>query len=268
MDTHNEQKKYVVTGVSQGIGLATTLRLASDGATIIMLAKESDDIPLITAKVKELGGTALFINTDIRSEESITSAVRQLDDFDTIDGFIHCAAVVRMSGTIDTSQSYADLMYQVNARAPLILSKALFPKLQNAQAANIIFISPPINLDPRWLGAHLSYTSSKYLCSMHVVGLSAEFESYAINVNAIWPKYSISSPDMCNMINGTYGDMNSVRRKPDIVADAVAIMLENDSVTGECLIDEQILIDAGIESFEHYECQTGNGSSAVSEFIS
>ena len=264
----NDDKKYVVTGANQGIGLATAIRLAGDGATVIILSKESADMSTICGQIAENGGNPVFINTDIRSEESIANAVRQLDGFDVIDGFINCAAVVNLSTTLEITTQKLDLMNAVNARAPFLIAKHLHSKLKNAENPNIMMVSPPVNLDERWLSAHLPYTASRYLASICANGLALEFSHYGIKVNTVWPRYSIAAPGICNIINGTYGDMNSMRRKPDIMADAIAIMMQNEELTGQNLIDEQVLLDAGIEDLDIYRIDETQNTLYPSEFIS
>lgn len=264
----NDQKKYVVTGANQGIGLATAMRLAADGATVIILSMETADISTICGKIEDNGGNPVFINTDIRSEESITNAVRQLEDLGTIDGFINCAAVVNLSSTLEITTQKLDLMNAVNSRAPFLIAKCLYQKMQSASTPNIMMVSPPVNLDERWLSAHLPYTASRYLASICANGLAHEFSPYGIKVNTIWPKYSIAAPGICNIINGTYGDMSSMRRKPEIMADAIAIMMQNDELTGQNLIDEQILLDNGIEDLDVYRVNDSKEALYPSEFIS
>ncbi len=252
----NTDKTYVITGGSQGIGLATALRLAEENCHIIILAKPSDGITSVCDKIESLGSKATFINTDIRSEESITAAVRVISHSSTtVDGFIHCATVVKLSNVFDTTPAQIDLMHQINARAPMLISKALVQLMQGSENPHIVFIAPPINLDPRWLGAHLPYTASRYLCAMTAVGLSQELRGDRIKVNTMWPMTSIAAIDICNVISGTYGDMMSKKRKPQIIADAICVLLDKSDINGQCLIDEQVLIDAGIDDFEHYSIE-------------
>ena len=111
--------------------------------------------------------------------------------------------------------------------------------------AHVLNIAPPINLEPKWLGAHVAYTSSRYLMGMMTVGLSTELKDYQISVNALWPKTSIASTDICNVISGTYVDNMKTMRDPSIMADAAHAIVSRYGTesTGEQFIDEESLID-------------------------
>ena len=98
----------------------------------------------------------------------------------------------------DSTSAEYDLMHSVNARSHMLIDKYAQKYLRFAETPQICIIAPPINLDPRWLGAHLPYTSSRYLASMIVVGLAEEMKADNIKVNALWPKTNINSKDVCN----------------------------------------------------------------------
>ena len=103
----------------------------------------------------------------------------------------------------------------------------------------------------QWFSRHVAYTIAKYGMSMCVLGMADEFRCDNIAVNAVWPKTAINTAAM-NMLGGS--EVASVCRKPDIVADAVysVICQDSKSVTGQFLIDEEILAKAGVKDFVQY----------------
>ena len=150
-------------------------------------------------------------------------------------------------------------MHLVNARSTYLAIKHITPYLRQSDFAKILTITPPINLDPKWLGAHLPYTSSKYLLSMHTVGLAEELKLQGLQLNALWPKCRIDSPDICNIISGTYDNSANRKRRPEVMADAAAVILSSDNQHhGEFFIDEEVLMDAG----KDVECYAVDGEMA------
>lgn len=82
-----------------------------------------------------------------------------------------------------------DLMNQINARGTYLVSKCALPYLKASKKnPQILNISPPLNMKPRWFRDHCAYTMAKYGMSMCVLGMSEEFKPYGIGVNALWPQ--------------------------------------------------------------------------------
>jgi hypothetical protein len=68
-----------------------------------------------------------------------------------------------------------DLMQDINVRGTFLLSKLALPALRESDAGQILTLSPPLNLDPKWAGMHLAYTMAKYGMSLTTLGLAAGF---------------------------------------------------------------------------------------------
>lgn len=256
MGAHSGKLAVLMTGAMRGIGLAIAAKFSQEGAQIAILVK--DDQSPETLKIKEeltqLGGEITLIKADIRSEDEIKAGVKQAyEALGKLDVCVLNASVVVLSNAEETTTEISDLMYQVNARSPYLIAKAARQYLQESDSAQICMISPPINLDPKWLGAHLPYTSSRYLASMMVVGLAEEFKASNILVNALWSKTNINSKDTCNVIQGTYESQKHCRH-PAIMGDACWSLIAKRSMglTGEFFIDEEVLLEDGVEDFSKY----------------
>ena len=156
-----------------------------------------------------------------------------------------------------------------NVRVVILPSnQELYSFLKQSPNAHVLNIAPPINLDPKWLGSHVSYTSSRYLMGMITVGLSHELKDYQISVNALWPKTSIASTDICNVISGTYVDNMKTMRDPSIVADAAHAIVNRfgPESTGEQFIDEETLIDFKGDEAEDFDRYLINNTKRPSYF--
>jgi citronellol/citronellal dehydrogenase len=118
-------------------------------------------------------------------------------------------------------------------------------------------LSPPLNLNPKWLGQHLAYTLSKYGMSMIVAGLAEELKDQHIAANALWPQTTIATAAVQNLLGGDM--LMQMSRKPEIVADAAYYILSSPSAecTGNFFIDEQVLQEQGITDLDQYAVVPG-----------
>jgi citronellol/citronellal dehydrogenase len=132
------------------------------------------------------------------------------------------------------------------------MSKACIPYLKKSSNAHILTLSPPLNLNPKWFAQHLAYTMSKYGMSMVALGLAEELKKQHIAVNALWPKTTIATAAVQNLLGGDYLIQKS--RTPDIVADAAYTILTKPSAecTSNFFIDEEVLAKEGITDLSHY----------------
>ena len=256
MNANIGRPSVLMTGAMRGIGLAIAAKFAQEGARIAILIKDdqSDESQKIQEELSQLGGEALLVKADIRSEDDIKAGVdTAAKAFGGLDVCVLNASVVVLTNSEETSIDVYDMMHQVNARSNFLIAKAARQYLQDSDIAHICMISPPINLDPKWLGAHLAYTSSRYLSSMIVVGLAEEFRSSNILVNALWPKTNINSKDACNVIQGTYESQKQCRH-PAIMGDACWSLIARNAMglSGEFFVDEEVLREDGIEDFSKY----------------
>ena len=254
------KKTLFITGGSRGIGLAIALRAARDGANIVIAAKTSGPNPKLpgtvytaAAEIEQEGGKALPIVCDIRFEDQVEAAVEQaVNRFGGIDICINNASAISLTPTVQTDMKRYDLMHQINGRGTFLASKTCIPFLKKAENPHILMLSPPLDLNPRWFGPHVAYTISKYNMSLCVLGLSAELKRYGIAVNALWPRTTIATAAVANLLGGD--KLMRASRKADILADAAHVILTKPSreFTGNFCIDDTLLWENGRREFDHY----------------
>jgi citronellol/citronellal dehydrogenase len=260
-----KDKTVFISGGSRGIGLAIAKRAAQDGANIIIAAKTAEPHPTLPGtiysaaeEIEEAGGKALPLICDIRSDEQVHSAVEAgAEKFGGIDICINNASAISLTPTMQTPMKRFDLMQQVNTRGTFLVSQTCIPYLMKSNNPHILNLSPPLNLNPRWFGPHSAYTIAKYGMSMCVLGMAAEFKEQGVAVNALWPRTAIATAAVKNLLGGD--EMIKHSRKPDIMADAAYIILtkKSSTFTGQFCIDDEILIDAGMENLEQYSVEPG-----------
>jgi citronellol/citronellal dehydrogenase len=258
-------KTAFITGASRGIGKAIALKLASHGANIIIAAKSVEENPklggTIFSAAKEIeaaGGKALAIQCDIRNEEQIQDAIAKgVEAFGGIDILINNASAISLTTTENTESKRFDLMHSINVRGTYLVSKHCIPHLKKGKNPHIITLSPPLNMDPKWFGNHLAYTLSKYNMSMIAIGLAEELKQYKIASNALWPRTTIATAAVMNLLGGQM--LINMSRTPEILADAVFYILNQSSekCTGNCFLDEQVLATEGITDLSGYSVVPG-----------
>ncbi len=256
-------KTLFITGASRGIGLAIALRAARDGANIVIAAKTAEPDPRLpgtihtaAADVVAAGGQALALQVDIRDEDAVQDAVaRAAAHFGGIDILVNNASAIGLTRTADTTLKRYDLMMDINVRGTFACTQACLPHLKRAANPHVLVLSPPINLDPKWLGVHAAYTASKYGMSLIALGMAEEFRPLGIAVNTLWPQTIIATSAL-NVAQVGLGEMG---RKPEIMADAAHRILTAPAraLTGRSLIDEAVLREAGVSDFSGYLVKPG-----------
>jgi citronellol/citronellal dehydrogenase len=259
-DMSFKNKTAVITGASRGIGKAIALKLASEGANIVVAAKTVEahqklegTIYSAASEIEAAGGAALAVQADIRDESQIQMVVEQAEKrFGGIDFLINNASAINLANTEMLEPKRFDLMHDINVRGTLLMSQACIPLLKNSSHAHIINLSPPLNLYAKWFARHLAYTMSKFGMSMIVLGLAEELKKYNIGVNALWPRTTIATAAVKNLLGGEQLIKRS--RKPEIIADAAIMILKKSpsECTGNFFIDEDLLRANGQQNFEQY----------------
>ena len=257
-----------ITGGSRGIGLAIALRAARDGANVALLAKTAEPNPKLpgtihsaAAEIEAAGGRALPIVGDVRDEASVATAVEQTAErFGGIDVCVNNASAIQLNSIEQTEPKRYDLMQSINARGTFLATRACIPHLKRGRNPHVLTLSPPINLDPAWMGAHAPYTLSKYGMSLLTLGAAAELREAGVAANGLWPRSVIATAAVQNLLGGDAVMAKS--RTPEIVADAAYAILTQPAreCTGNLFIDDEVLAtlaDPPVTDLERYRAADG-----------
>ncbi|MBW4933940.1 SDR family oxidoreductase [Marinobacter sp. F4206] len=265
MSTLN-QRTVFITGGSRGIGRAIGLACARQGANVVIAAKSDTPHPklpgtihTVAEEIRAAGGQALPLVLDVRDDKQVRQRMDEAAvHFGGIDALINNAGAIRLTGVENLKASRYDLMHQVNARAVFTCSQAALPYLKASDRAHILSLSPPLNLDTKWFAQYGPYTTTKYAMTMLSMGMAEEFRRYGIAVNTLWPKTLIATAAIEFEVGGP--QMMAQGRKPDIMADAAVSILNRtaDELTGQNLIDEDLLRQDGMTDFEPYRYAPGD----------
>jgi len=193
-------KTIFMTGGSRGIGRAIALKMAAQGANIVIAAKTDNPHPRlpgtvhsVAEEVRAAGGRCLPLVVDARDEAQLVNAVAEAVEFlAVLDVLINNAGFLGLTPIADTSTKTYDLMQALNTRSPFITMRECLPHLQASRGA-VLNLCPPINLDPGWMGAFAPYTVSKYGMTLLSMGYAEETRRHGIQVATLWPKTIIAT---------------------------------------------------------------------------
>ena len=190
---------------------------------------------------------------DVRDESSVAEAVEKtVAAFGGIDIVVNNASAIDLSPTSELAMKKYDLMQDINCRGSFLLAKTALPHLEKSEAAHVLTLSPPLNLNPKWAGQHLGYTIAKYGMSLVTLGLAEELRDHGIAANSLWPRTTIATAAVANLLGGQ--EMVARSRTPEIMAEAAHAVLTRDPVqcTGNFFIDDEVLAAEGVTDFSVY----------------
>lgn len=253
-------KTLFITGGSRGIGLAIALRAARDGANVTIAAKTAEPHPKLegtiytaAAEIEAAGGKCLPLMVDVREEQSVAEAIaKTAETFGGIDIVVNNASAISLTNTQMTEMKRFDLMHQINTRGTFMVSKYAIPYLEKAQNPHILMLSPPLDMSMRWFAPHLAYTMAKYGMSMCVLGLAGELAGKGIAVNALWPRTTVATAAVKNLLGGDR--MVQASRTPEMLGEAAYMVFNKPakSFSGNFLIDDSFMAGEGVTDFTPY----------------
>jgi len=250
----------LVTGASRGIGEAIAVACGREGASVALLAKTVEPDPKLpgtlstaAAAVEAAGGKALPLVCDVRDEGRVREVVAEtVATFGRLDVLVNNASAINLRGTMELPVARFDLMFQVNARATFVVTKACLPHLLKSDRPHVLTLSPPINPAPKWFRGFAPYTMTKYGMTMLTLGWAQEFAPQGLAANCLWPATAIATSAVRNLLGGE--ETIHRCRIPAIVADAALRLLARSGrdCTGNCFTDEEVLRAVGVTDFAPY----------------
>jgi citronellol/citronellal dehydrogenase len=256
-------RTLVVSGASRGIGLAIALGAARHGANIVLLAKTAEPHPKLpgtvhtaVAAIEAAGGKGVAVVGDVRKEEDAQRvADTAVEHFGGIDICVNNASAIATEPTEDLSAKKFDLMMDINVRGTFLLTKACLPYLRKSATAHVLTIAPPMNMNPYWLGAHPTYTLSKYGMTLLSLGWAEEYRAVDgadIGFSCLWPETYIATAAVANSPDGQ--EQLQASRSPEIMADAAVEIFSRPpaAVNAQTFIDSEVLKSAGVSDLSRY----------------
>jgi NAD(P)-dependent dehydrogenase (short-subunit alcohol dehydrogenase family) len=233
----------LITGALTGIGRATALAFAKQGATVVVSGRREAEGKALEAKLGSLGAEAAFIPADVRHEESVRDLVERIvGRFGRLDVAVNSAGTEGKPGplTEQTSDSYAG-MFDTNVLGTLLSLKHELRVMQPRGSGNIINISS--TMGTRGAANLALYTASKHAVEGLTKSAALEAAPFGVRVNAIAPGPTETA--MLDRLTGTpdkraafYASIPLKRgAKPEEIADAILFLASEKAsfITGQII---------------------------------
>jgi len=176
----------VITGAGRGIGRATALLFAQEGADVVLVSEVSDEIEAVAKDVRALNRAAFPITADLRDESQIERMVRStLATSGRVDVLVSSAGVA-IHGEVATLSTEAwDENFAVNVRGMFLVTRALLPQFIARRSGAIVNIAS--SLGKQGSAMRAAYTASKHAVIGFTKSLALEMKPHGVRVNAICP---------------------------------------------------------------------------------
>jgi citronellol/citronellal dehydrogenase len=250
----------LVTGASRGIGKALAIRLAREGADVVVASKSEQSTPNLPGSIHEtadeirtLGARALAVATDVRDEEAVRRMIdRTIEEFGRIDILVNNAGAIWLQTILQTPPKRFDLVMGVNVRAAYLACHYALPHMVKQKWGHVLNMCPLLSTRPS--PGKVAYMISKLGMAYVALGLAAEHAADNIAGNTLWPRTIIESQAS---INWKMADRSQWRTAEILCDAAMAIFAQEPRIsTGRQWIDEQALDElAGITNFDRYWCE-------------
>ncbi|KOX11887.1 SDR family NAD(P)-dependent oxidoreductase [Nocardiopsis sp. NRRL B-16309] len=180
-------KNAIVTGGGSGIGRATALRLAADGARVLVADLNAGSARTVADEITGAGGTAVTVVGDLSGQEVVDEVVATaLDRLGGIDVLVNNAGIMDdMSATADVTDAVWERLIRVNLTAPFLLTRAVLPHMVGRGSGSIVFTASEASL--RGSAAGAAYTAAKHGVAGLVKSTAIMYREKGIRVNAVAP---------------------------------------------------------------------------------
>jgi short-subunit dehydrogenase len=212
----------VITGASAGIGRATALRLARDGAAVVVSARRRDRLDELVRDIEALGGRALAVVADVTREEDMDRLVgHTIERFGRVDVMI-CNAGFGVEGTLNqVASEHMRRLLDVNYLGTFHAARAVLPVFRRQGAGHLLFISSIVG--KRGVPQMGAYAATKFAQVGLAECLRAELAGSAIHVSVVFPvstdtEFHQVMQETC----GVASRANGPRQTAGQVADAIA----------------------------------------------
>ncbi len=184
-------KVALITGASSGIGRATALRFAAEGARVAIVARSADKLQAAAREIETAGGTVRVITADVTSEAEIDRVVSEtVAAFGGIDVLVNAAGIMGNGSVENTALKDWDYMFQINTRSPFYLMQRALPYLI-ARQGNVVNVSSVTGI--RAFPNILAYCASKAALDQLTHCAALELGPKGVRVNAVNPGVVVTS---------------------------------------------------------------------------
>ena len=253
-----ENKTYIISGATRGIGLNIAKKLAKAKANVVILGKTQKPHKILQGTISSAAedvrkyaktSNCTGIPCDIRETEQIDDVIDQtIKTYGKIDGVVLNASALCLNNTLNQSEKEIKLMNAVNINGTYYFGQKCLQKMYKNDQGHMLIIAPPIEMlytDEWWLN-HFYYSMSKFNMSLMAKFWNKEFSNIAINT--LWPRTTINTAPVQNILGGD--EMVKISRTTDIMGDAARQIFLSDphKCNGKNFIDDEVLASLDVDT--------------------
>ena len=181
-----EGKTAIVTGAGRGIGRAIARGLAAEGAMVVLAARSRADLATVAAEIREAGGRALAVPTDVTQDAAVEALVEQaMAPANRVDILVTSAGAAAFGPLVDTKPADWDAMLALNLRAAIVCCHAVLPAMIRQRSGTIVNLSSIAS--KRALPGSAVYTASKAGLEAFSRVLAEELRPQGVRVGVLVP---------------------------------------------------------------------------------
>ena len=181
-----QDKVAIITGAATGIGRATALLFAKEGASVVVADINEDDAQRTVADIEDKGGSARFVQTDVSEAEGVQALMeRSAEEMDGIDVIVNNAGAQRSGAVTEFEESEWDLLMRVNPRSCFLGAKYGVPYLRERGGGSIVNVSSLAGL--KGGPGMTAYSASKGAIIAFTRALAEELAPDNIRANSVCP---------------------------------------------------------------------------------
>ncbi len=230
-----KNKICLVTGGGSGIGKATSVRLASEGGTVVVIDVNEKHGNDTVETIRQHKGKAVFIRADLAVAEDIKNCVKKvIDDYHVIDVLVNNAAFMTFTKIVDLEESDWDKVMNINLKSVFLFCKYSIPYMTNGAVVNVSSVHAFEST-----ADVLPYATSKGGMEAFTRGLSLEYKPSQARFNCVAPG-AVDTPMLWSNPNIKDGveKMEGTVGKPEELAAAICFMASDEAsyVNGTTLV--------------------------------
>jgi NAD(P)-dependent dehydrogenase (short-subunit alcohol dehydrogenase family) len=235
-----KDKTCLITGGTRGIGAATAVALAEQGANLVLVARHADDKATQTRqRVESLGRPCLLIAADVGNPAEADRCVdKAASRFGSVDVLVHSAGGPVNGGLLELTPKAWQAAFDVHVHAVFHLCRAAIPFMKRQREGAVVLVSSAAGI--RGLKTNVAYQTVKGALPQLARALAFEFANDNIRVNCIAPgiirtAFHAQMPPEAKQHNLDHRIPLHREGTPEQVATAICELVRNDYITGETL---------------------------------
>lgn len=201
-----ENKTAVITGGGSGIGATASLRLANEGATVLVLDLNLEAAQTVVEQIREAGGQAYAYSCNVASTEDVNKLIADILVDHKVDVLVNNAGIAHVGNLEQTTEQDLDRLYQVNIKGVYNLTHALIGAMKAQQKGvilNLASVASNVGVSERF-----AYSMTKGAVLAMTYSIAKDYVNYGVRCNCIAPG-RVHTPFVDNFIAKNYPDNQS-----------------------------------------------------------